>query len=76
MAELTDAFAWVVLSHALRARLHALDFSSNAADIASFAQQLSVGQPLECKVIKVRQLHVAHTGTNLLQARKSLACVK
>ncbi|BDA47226.1 probable protein RRP5 homolog [Coccomyxa sp. Obi] len=45
--------AWLVLSPALRGRLHALDSADDVTQLGGFATRFAVGQPLRCRVVQV-----------------------
>ena len=45
--------AWLVLSPALRGRLHALDSADDVTRLAAFGGRFSVGQSLRCRVVQV-----------------------
>ena len=53
MQEVAADCAWLVLSPALRGRLHALDSADEVAQLGGFAMRFTVGQSLCCRVVQV-----------------------
>ncbi|KAK9804637.1 hypothetical protein WJX73_002075 [Symbiochloris irregularis] len=53
IAEVQDSFAWVALGRSRRARLHALDASKGAREIADFSSRFKVGQPVQCCILRM-----------------------
>ncbi len=51
--ELAADCAWMLLSPALRGRLHALDSADDVAQLGGFASRFTVGQSVRCRVVQV-----------------------
>lgn len=70
MSQVAADYLIVALAPGIAGRVHCLDASSKIGVLNHFKESFEIGQPVQCRILKVRD--EAHTHTSLLHAFKIL----